>query len=573
MAKTNLLTNKYVKNVNGLDFSRSLIPLEDRHSFNGLSAYIYPTFTYDCLPGDSPDLNFGCVIQSAPLIDTCLDNIYVDVVAIFTPYRLVMTDWNEFLGESNSQAFTLNRNVTIPKITRVRNDAYYEAGTWHNISRAYLSDNFLSTHIGFRFHGDFNTSNIAADSRFKKGISVLPSRIYELNWNTFFRNENVQTPILIDKTSAVGSHDATYEYALGHVLAANTLKTWWNVATPAPSILTAEVLGPVYTGNTHGINLNTAVSYLSYDGLTATNGSTLTLANGKLFNDTDAPLALNNGEYIVPNNLWSSFTIMQLVSAYALQRYANKASKGRRAVEFYENFFGIKNSHAVYDLPQLLVQKRYPINISQVIATASGTNGTDTSDLGQRGAFSTTGFGDALIKNFMATEHGQIQVYLVIRGQPSIADGIDRHLSHDTLLDTFIPEFDHVGPFDIEQLELNSNTTGGIFGYTYAWYEYRKKRNGSVSGIMEPTEPLAYKTLALHPWSSSVVISSAAITDSPVHYDRLFQFPVCYGPTGSDLKGQPFDSSRYQWLIQFAVKGNVARVMSPQSVMSLGKGI
>lgn len=572
-----IIANKFVRKTDKLDYSRSIFNYEKRHSTNLLSGMIVPVHTQFLYPGTSPDWNFGCVIESAPLISTNLDNIYVDIISIWCPMRLVMTDWNEFLGESHTQAFTINRNITIPKLT-----SFYvttaanitPGGSRNSISRAYLADNYLAPHLGYRKHADFDASAIQTGSIFKKGISVIPSRIYELNWNTFFRNENVQAPILIDKTSVVGSHDATYAEGLGHLQEANKLKTWYSIATPNPSLLDVSIsmgeLLPVVAGADHSVPASSYIKWVNADtGVAQANRVLGTDASG-LGIAGSTSVGTNQGG-TVPTNLWAdtaALTVNRMYYALMEQKFANKMMKGRRAVEFYQNFFGVTDSEAGHDLPQLLCHKRFPLNISQVIATGAGSNGSETTDLGQRGAFSTTGFGDSLVKNFIASEHGYIQTYLIIRGQPSLASGINHDLGIDSLLDTYIPEFDHIGPVGIDELEVTDATSALYFGFTNAWYAERNQVSDCV-GIIEPGQPLAYKTLAQDYNSNApVVISDSFLRHDPRLIDRIFTFPVCYGNAGTsgfDGKGEEYLSNRYQFLCQFVVKGKFAAVMSPDS--------
>lgn len=570
---SSLLKNKFVKQTNGLDFSRSIFRYEKRHSTNLLAGMIVPVHTQLLYPGDSPEWNFGCVIESAQLISTCFDNIYADVVCIWTPMRLVMTDWNEFLGESHTQAFTINRSITIPKIPQVNCQTMLIGGNSITMSEAYLADNYLARHLGFRAEGlDINSAGVSfpADSIFNKGVSALPSRVYELNWNTFFRNENIQAPILIDKTSTFGSHDALYANGMGKLQVANKLKTWYYCATPAPSLLDVSIamdavlpVGFIADHTGTGSNIHAGIS------------STYSLTKDafeplKTYGDT-----YNKDLSVIVDT--AQLSVNRMYYALMEQRFANKMMKGRRAVEFYQNFFGVRDSDAGHDLPQLICQKRYPLNISAVISTSAGTNGTSAEDtrLGQRGAFSQTGFGDPLINNFTATEHGYIQTYLIIRGQPSLATGIDHHLAIDSLLDTYIPEFDHIGPVGIDSLEVANPVNGYSatnFGYTNAWYSERYQTSDCV-GIIAPGQPLAYKTLAIdfnpgNPRLSNIVISDAVIRFQPNIMDRIFMFPVCYGipnTSGYDDKGQSYTSNRYQFITQFVVKGKTAKVMSPDS--------
>lgn len=579
-----MLTNKFVKRRNGLDFSRSLVPYEKRHSTNLLSGYIVPVHCQFLYPGMSPDWNFGCVLESAPLISTNLDNIYVDIVTIWTPMRLVMTDWNEFLGESHTQAFTINRNVKIPKIGPVYphgNDTYIDAGgqvQYANISRAYYAEHFIGPHVGFRYHRALTqaASDVKSESIFYSGVSVIPSRIYELNWNVFFRNENVQQPILIDKTSSVGMYqDQTYQYGLGKLQIANKLKNFYTVATPAPSLMDVNLLEefggfpPVGILSTSSGTVSSDFFPKIFSGTVLTDGEFnefKTSGNGGISGLGDSPVVAD----------LSALTVNRMYYALMEQRFANKMMKGRRAVEFYKNFFGIESSDAAHDLPQLIIQKRYPLNISQVIATSAGTDGNNTTDLGQKGAYSVTGFGGPLVKGFMASEHGYMMTYMIIRGQPSLASGIDHHLGVDSLLQTYLPEFDHIGQVGIETIEvaepiMNQSGVGLYFGYTNAWYSERHQVS-DVVGIMEPTEPLAYKTLALaySLGTGNTVISDSFLRHSPKIIDRIFLYPVLYGtPSGTDgvtdADGEPYNSDRYQFLTQFVVKGKTAAVMSADS--------
>lgn len=584
-----LLKNRFIYQSDRLDYSRSLFNYEKRHSTNLLSGMITPVHTEFVYPGTSPDLRFGTVIESAPIISTCLDNIYVDIISIWCPARLVMEEWNEFLGESHTTAFTINRNITIPKIGTIYTDRDYPMYDNQNLTyytKAFLADNYLAPHIGYRLFGLMlnhqfiphggNAINIPSDSLFYDGVSILQSRVYDLNWNTFFRNENVQAPILVNKTATVSGRDLDYQYGLGELHLANKLKSWFTDLTPAPSLLDVSIglgdLLPVITGANHLSSLGTEVLRMAnpINGTIPVNGGSLGVSGGLVGFITNTSDYTEN--YATPANLYAdtaSLTVNKMYYALMEQRFANKMMKGRRAVEFYANFFGVNDSDAGHDLPKLLVQKRFPLNISQVIATASGTNGSETTDLGQRGAFSTTGFGDTLIKNFTASEHGFIQTYMVIRGQQSISGGIDKQLGYSKLLDTYIPEFDHIGPVGVETLEVGNPVANSTYiGYKNAWYAEREPVS-DVVGIMSPGEPLSYKTLAPD-FTPTGVVSDWWLKHWPSIIDRIFLFPVCnvdVSPSSAkaSIYGEPFDSNRYQFLTQFVVKGKEAKVMSPDS--------
>lgn len=113
------IKNVYVNPQNKLNYSRSLFNWEDCHSFNMLTGYIYPVATLNCMPGDTVPNKFGFVLQSAPLISPTLDNVYIDIISVWVPTRLVMADFNEWLGDSDTYAWTLTNNVSFPKVDKL----------------------------------------------------------------------------------------------------------------------------------------------------------------------------------------------------------------------------------------------------------------------------------------------------------------------------------------------------------------------------------------------------------------------------------------------------------------------
>lgn len=589
----NMLDNKFVFQKNGIDYTRSKFAYEKRHSTNVLLGKIVPVHYEFIKPGDTPDFRFGCVIESAPIIAPSLDNIYADVVSIWTPTRLVMTEFNEWLGESNVQAFTLNRNIHYPHLQSIAvtdwtapDGTIFDANTTP-LPRGFYADWFRGPHLGFRLHNNFDLSWIPSESQFQNGVSTIPSRIYDLNYNTFFRNENVQTPILFSKSSVDNDSIDTslYGVGLGVLHTANSLKNFYNVATPAPSLLDVnlgldEMLSVTATNVRHAKG-SSPMEYNTVSGNAVSDGS---YASGVYFGSNVGAAILGTGslsfsETLTPVNLWAdtaSLTVNKMYYALMLQKFANKMGQGRRSVEFYANIFGVHDSEAGHDLPRLLIQKRYPLNQNQVIATSSYDSGGDnTTYLGERSGFSITGFGDNLVNSFTSTEYGMIQTYLIIRTQPSLSSGIDKHLAYNKLLDTYLPHFDHLGPVGIEYIEIGEynnivSMAQHYIGYTNAWYEDRKQVS-DVVGVMEPDEPLGYKTFA-RSWRglNTVTISSPGfIQEDSLIYDRILKFK--YWPLTalgaidwSELPNFAGDG-RYQFLVQFVVKGSIARIMSPDS--------
>lgn len=584
--------NKYAVPKTEMDYSRSIFNYERTHSTNMLTGMIVPVGYIDCLPGDTIPNKFGFVLQSAPLLGPSLDNVYIDIVAVWCPYRLVLGNFNEWLGDNDTYAFTLGNNIEFPKITTV----YTGVNTnTQAVSKSYYAEHCVGPHLGFRWFnpgasGGVGFDNFAnygrADSRLKKGINVLPSRVYDLVWNRLWRNENIQAPILFSKQAGINlSLDVTnYSWGLGLLHKANRLKNVFTTAWSAPAIQTVDIgLGkdlPILTGPSHSIDSNYAMTWVSKSNgqpvPTGSIGATNYSGVGS-WNEVSSG-GFTGSQAALPNNLWadlSQLTVNSLYYSIMLQKYMNKATEGRRPVEFYKLFFGLSSSNAAFDDPQLLAQKRFKVNISRVVATSNSTDAqTNTQPLGSQGAFSVTSVGGTLFPQFTATEYGMVQIYAVIRTQESFSSGIDRYLTNGELLSTYIPTFDHIGPDYIEMSEFADYLPIGgnspiVFGYQNAWYNYRYQVN-DVVGIMSPGEPLDYFTLSRNYAHGSIplAINSAFIEQSANEVDRMLQFPVFSGnpnTTGYDANGESYTSIVYQWLIQFALAGDFARTMSKDS--------
>lgn len=570
------IPNYTVKPSTGLNFSRSVFDWKKTHTTNLLTGYITPMGCIRVLPGDTIPLNFGFVLQSAPLLGPTVDNIYIDVCAFWVPDRLVFADYNQWLGESDTLAFTLNRSVEIPKLLDVRLSVDI-IGSTIKYSKGYQAEHFLGPHYGIRV--DYLASgNVPNESRFKKGVSLLPARGYDAIYNDWWRNQNITAPVLFSKGPSGNIDIGNYQLGYGKIKKAMMIRNMFNLARPAPAIDSVDFgQFPVMAGASHGINLGTEMSLSNItDGSIIIGPHSLGVSATGHFG-LDGASSYSYTASAVPNNLYADLSTLTVNSLYyniMLQKYYNIASLGTRSVEFFKNFFGIDRSDIAHDRTQLLCQKRYTVNISRVVATANSTNDEGNIDpVGTQGAFSVTSVGDHFF-DFTATEHGYIHYMVVIRTQPSLATGIDRHLSESDLLSTYLPVFDHIGDDAIEQIELldpsklTVSSSDYIFGFQESWYQYRFAPVNDVVGITAPGEALEYWTLARD--MSDIFTSVGAIGEDFIlqgfhEFDRMLVLPVAYGSSNVDEEGEPYYSDRYQWIIQFAIAGKVARTMSKNS--------
>ena len=131
------------------------------------SGYLVPVFCDEALPGDTFTLDLTAFVRMATPIYPVMDNLYLDTHFFFVPYRLLRTNWERFNGaQDNPGAST---DYLVPKITAPVGG--YATGSLYD----YLG---LPTKVAGFDH------------------SALPLRAYNLIYNEWFRDENLQNSVL-----------------------------------------------------------------------------------------------------------------------------------------------------------------------------------------------------------------------------------------------------------------------------------------------------------------------------------------------------------------------------------------
>lgn len=610
---SNLIQNKFTKAGVHLDLPRNVFDFKVTHTTNVLTGKIVPMMNEWVLPASSYSLGHALSIRSAPIARPILDSIYVDVCVFWCPYRILMTDTPQWLGENQTEAWTLKQDVKLPTITNVKGLIYtpISVNPPSYASYAYIADHYLAPHIGFKNPNGANAASANSASIFKGGFSVLPSRAYDMCYNYFWRDENLIDPILFSKASgADNALDITnYSVQLGELHYASRIANMWNKLLPNPQRgdpVTIDLLGyaPVITRDTNVSYPYTpegdefTQSELDDIGLrwyqTDDSSSNFTLVNGQgsgigvaaasqgpaLTGLTYQDAGSVANDIVVPANLYadlrdiSAMSINQLRWSIMMQHYLEKsAAAGSRASEFYASFWGLKSTHQDDDIPKLIIQKRYRINVSQVLSQTKSDiyNSTDdetetTGNLGDIGAYSLTAIKD---KSFAETftEYGILQYHVCIRHDDSFAYGIDRHFGQNGLLDNYLTSFDHVGEMLYEKAEIAafgvSTGSGFGLGYNRAWSADRYQTD-SVVGILAPNEPEEAWTLS-RAITTSFSLNQNFIEQKFYEFDRALLFPVAHGQSHVDAEGIPYESDRYQWLVSLCVFGKTAKTMSKDS--------
>lgn len=479
----------FALNPTRIDMSRSTFDRSSsvKTSFN--VGDIVPFFLEEVLPGDTFNVRTSKVVRMQTLLTPMMDNVYLDSYYFFVPNRLVWSHWKEFNGENTESAWIPTTEYSIPQITS-------PSGGW---AVGTLADYFgLPTGV--------------------EGLSVsaLPFRAYALVMNEWFRDQNLQDPLVVpvDDATVAGVNTGNFvtDCAKGGLpYIAAKYHDYFTSCLPSPQKgqdVTLSVANmpdsPVYTSDKlvpfrKDGKTNSSVFYgQNYGGLgeyadSQTGGLSLRSTDGHTgsmrVSETE-PAAPFTAAF--PVNLWAHntgsaivATINQLRMAFQIQKlYERDARGGTRYIEVLKSHFGVTSPDARLQRPEYLGGNRVPINVNQVIQQSGTGAGADTPQGTVVGMSQTTDTNHDFIKSF--TEHGYIIGVMVARYDHTYQQGIERHWSRKTRFDYYWPVFANIGEQAVLNKEIFAQGTAKdneVFGYQEAWSDYRYKPN-RVTGEM-----------------------------------------------------------------------------------------
>jgi hypothetical protein len=479
----------FALNPTRIDMSRSTFDRSSsvKTSFN--VGDIVPFFLEEVLPGDTFNVRTSKVVRMQTLLTPMMDNVYLDTYYFFVPNRLVWNHWKEFNGENTESAWIPQTEYSIPQISS-------PTGGW--------SVGTIADYFGL-------PTGVAGLS-----VSALPFRAYALIMNEWFRDQNLQDPLVVpvDDATVAGVNTGNFvtDCAKGGLpYIASKYHDYFTSCLPSPQkgpdvtlkvasqddlpVVTKAVDSPRSSfaeglrfgvvGNTVKWSENGGSSVLGMDGTST--GS----RPGFVRNTTG--LSGQAGDFAVaPSNLWAInsgnavvATINQLRMAFQIQKlYERDARGGTRYIEILKSHFGVTSPDARLQRPEYLGGNRVPININQVIQQSGTGAGADTPQGTVVGMSQTTDSNHDFMKSF--TEHGYIIGVMVARYDHTYQQGIERHWSRKTRFDYYWPVFANIGEQAVLNKEIfaqGSTKDNEVFGYQEAWSDYRYKPN-RVTGEM-----------------------------------------------------------------------------------------
>lgn len=473
------------------DIPRSTFKMETAHKTTFNAGSLIPVFVDEILPGDSYSLNLTAFARMATPIYPLMDNLHMEHHAFFVPNRLTWENWEKFMGSQDNPNDSIS--YIIPTI---------QAGG-ASFPALSIYDYFGLPTAG---QGLATTSPV---------VNALPFRAYNLIWNDWYRDENLQNSVTVPTTNGP---DGANVYSL---LSRGKRKDYFTSALPfvqkGPAVsfgLTGIV--PVATtgatplfvnsggGTPSAINTTTNVANPPVGWL----GGPASAGNLRFGSTTGLQVDLATATATTVNNLRNSFQVQKLLE--------RDARAGTRYVELIRGHFGVTLPDFTAQRPVFLGSSHTPININAIAQqSGTGTTGT-TTPLGQLAGIG-TGVSQ-LHFNQSFTEHGYLIILANVRADLTYQQGIRKMWSRSTRYDFYFPVFAMLGEQPVLNKEIyysGDTNDNNVFGYQERWAEYRYHPS-RISGLFKSTTAGTIDGWHLaQRFTSLPTLNSTFITDNP----------------------------------------------------------
>lgn len=450
-----------------MDHSFSQVPRANipRSSFNRSHAhkttfdadYLIPIFCDDVVPGDTFNCQMHFFARLATPLYPIMDNMHLDSFFFFVPYRLVWENWEKMHGAQDDPDDSID--YTVPGISSSTSSSAVSIGS--------LYDYFgLPTQAA--------TVNLSE-------INTLPFRAYNLIWNEWFRDQNLQDSLTI-YTGDGASLNNGMTFSL---LKRGKRHDYFTSCLPWPQKGDAVAIplgnnAPIYSTAVD----NTTLKVLDAQGSsTHQQFDTTGGAGDHVLHDTAGLSGV--GTLYADLSGATDVTINDLRLAFQTQRLLERdARSGTRYNELILAHFGVTVPDFRVQRPEFLGGGSSAINVTPVAQTSGQPVPASNDKLGELAAFGTVRGRHGFTKSFV--EHGVVIGLINARGDLTYQEGLDRYFSKSTRYDFFYPVLAMIGEQSVLNSEIwyqNSSADDDVFGYQERYAEYRYKPS-RLSGLM-----------------------------------------------------------------------------------------
>ena len=445
------------------------------HAWKGTMDYnrIVPILLQEVLPGDTFSCSTTVFARLATPLKPFFDNIKADIHYFFVPNRLVWDNWQYFMGERKDPT----DNPDDFSVPLVRCD-------------------MENTRAGFSLVDYFGLPlqerDVGEEDRLL--VNAMPFRGYQLIFNEWYRNQNLQAEIPIntgdDTEDANDFLDGVAAVRFRHKRADYFTRAlpWPQKGDPVflPLDSRAPIRGIGVTDQNWNDQPITDVIDSTYD---VTGGADLTYSKHKEVGGDNSNVHMRGRWSTLPDEgppdgterpwveAWldsaTATTINDLRTAVQIQRMLERdARSGTRYIEIILAHFNVQSPDARLQRPEFLGSGRGYLNINPVAATVA----QEDIPQGNLSAVGTATIKGGFTHSFV--EHGFLFGLLSCRADLTYQNGVDRFWNRKTRYDYYWPALSHLGEQEILNQEIFWSDTDEeqnqeIWGYQERYAEYR----------------------------------------------------------------------------------------------------
>ena len=458
------------------------------------AGYLIPIFLDEALPGDTFNLNMTGFARLATPLHPFMDNVFMNTFFFAVPMRLVWDNWVKMMGEQVNPGDSVD--YVTPQMVSPAVTGYAESS---------LADYFgLPTKVPGLSH------------------SALPLRAYNLIYNEWFRDQNLQSSLPVPKGDGP---DNPADYTLKrrgkrHDYFTSCLP--WPQKGPGVDIPLGSRAPITGLGKGQLVANGGAVNAFETDG---------TVHNYPYASYVSYPDAGGNATFYAETNQAgypqiyadltqaTAATINQLRQAFQIQKlYERDARGGTRYTEIIRAHFNVVSPDARLQRPEYLGGGQSFVNLHTVPQTsASDTEPTPQGNLAAYGTASLNGHG--FTKSF--TEHTIVIGLVSVRADLNYQQGLNRLWSRSTKFDYYWPALSMIGEQAVLNKEIfaqgsaNPAADAAAYGYQERFAEYRYKPS-IITGLMRSNVAQSLDTWHLaQDFSALPALNAAFIEDNP----------------------------------------------------------